>query len=396
MGEDRLRRLGLGRSGPAVPHHDQRLAHLRRPAAPIRASNPCSEYMFLDDTACNLASINLLPFRNADGTFDIAAYEHAVRLWTIVLEISVMMAQFPSKEIAELSYEYRTLGLGYANIGGLLMTSGIPYDSRRGPRHLRRAHRDHDRHRLRHLGRDGRRARRLPGLRPQREHMLRVMRNHRRAAYGDRRRLREAARSTRCRSTTPTCTQAGTGRARPRRLGPRHRARRGARLPQRPGDRDRADRHDRPRHGLRHHRHRARLRAGEVQEARRRRLLQDHQPRRARGAAHARLFRGADRRDRGLCGRPRQPQPGARRSTPTRSKAKGFTDEKIAAVERGARSRPSTSNSSSTSGRSAPTGEGRRSASPTSSSPTSPSTCCRRSASPGRTSRPPTSMSAAR
>jgi ribonucleoside-diphosphate reductase alpha chain len=88
-------------------------------AGAIRASNPCSEYMFLDDTACNLASINLLPYRNADGTIDIAAYEHSVRLWTIVLEISVMMAQFPSKEIAKLSYEYRTLGLGYANIGGL-------------------------------------------------------------------------------------------------------------------------------------------------------------------------------------------------------------------------------------------------------------------------------------
>jgi ribonucleoside-diphosphate reductase alpha chain len=78
--------------------------------------------MFLDDTACNLASLNLLHLPRRDTKFDIAAYEHAVRLWTIVLEISVMMAQFPSKEIAELSYKYRTLGLGYANIGGLLMT----------------------------------------------------------------------------------------------------------------------------------------------------------------------------------------------------------------------------------------------------------------------------------
>jgi ribonucleoside-diphosphate reductase alpha chain len=119
----------------------------------IRASNPCSEYMFLDDTACNLASLNLLQFRKTEGNgqsaigsrdvgeptahsplpaaslFDTAAFEHAVRLWTIVLEASVMMAQFPSKEIARLSYEYRTLGLGFANIGGLLMTSGIPYDS---------------------------------------------------------------------------------------------------------------------------------------------------------------------------------------------------------------------------------------------------------------------------
>src|SRR6056300_243974 len=95
----------------------------------INASNPCSEYMFLDDTACNLASLNLMQFRHADKRFDITAYEYAVQLWTITLEISVLMAQFPSKEIAQLSYEYRTLGLGYANIGGLLMASGYSYDS---------------------------------------------------------------------------------------------------------------------------------------------------------------------------------------------------------------------------------------------------------------------------
>ena len=106
--------------------------HTSPAAGPIVASNPCSEYMFLDDTACNLASINLLPFRQSDGTFDVAAFEHATRLWTIVLEISVMMAQFPSRAIAERSFEYRTLGIGYANIGGLLMTSGIPYDSAEG------------------------------------------------------------------------------------------------------------------------------------------------------------------------------------------------------------------------------------------------------------------------
>jgi len=82
----------------------------------INASNPCSEYMFLDDTACNLASLNLMQFRDADGEFDIPAFEHAVRLWTVTLEVSVLMAQFPSKEIAQLSYEYRTLGLGFANI----------------------------------------------------------------------------------------------------------------------------------------------------------------------------------------------------------------------------------------------------------------------------------------
>src|SRR5262249_12059717 len=101
-------------------------------SGPIRASNPCSEYMFLDDTACNLASLNLMMFRDADKRFDVEAFEHACRLWTIALEISVLMAQFPSKKIAELSYRYRTLGLGFANIGGCLMASGIPYDSPEG------------------------------------------------------------------------------------------------------------------------------------------------------------------------------------------------------------------------------------------------------------------------
>ena len=96
----------------------------------INGSNPCSEYMFLDDTACNLASINLMKFFvEADNSFDIEGYEHAITLWTIVLEISVLMAQFPSKDIAQLSYDYRTLGLGYANLGALLMRFGIPYDS---------------------------------------------------------------------------------------------------------------------------------------------------------------------------------------------------------------------------------------------------------------------------
>ncbi len=97
---------------------------------PIRASNPCSEYMFLDNTACNLASVNLRKFFNeADNSFDVAGFEHTCRLWTVVLEISVLMAQFPSKEVAQLSYDYRTLGLGYANLGSMLMVSGIPYDS---------------------------------------------------------------------------------------------------------------------------------------------------------------------------------------------------------------------------------------------------------------------------
>jgi len=96
----------------------------------IRASNPCSEYMFLDDTACNLASMNLRKFFDDEKlSFNVEAFEHATRVWTVVLEISVLMAQFPSKEVAKLSYEYRTLGLGYANLGSVLMVAGIPYDS---------------------------------------------------------------------------------------------------------------------------------------------------------------------------------------------------------------------------------------------------------------------------
>ena len=117
---------------PGIQFHDTINAWHTCPAdGAIRASNPCSEYMFLDDTACNLASLNLLTFWR-EGRFDAEAYIHAVRLWTLTLEISVLMAQFPSKEIAQRSYDYRTLGLGYANIGGLLMTMGLGYDSVEG------------------------------------------------------------------------------------------------------------------------------------------------------------------------------------------------------------------------------------------------------------------------
>ena len=99
----------------------------------INGSNPCSEYMFLDDTACNLASLNLLKYYDTEtGVFDVEDFRHSVRLWTTTLEISVTMAQFPSEEIARKSYEYRTLGLGYANVGSLLTHMGIPYDDERG------------------------------------------------------------------------------------------------------------------------------------------------------------------------------------------------------------------------------------------------------------------------
>ncbi len=150
----------------------------------IRASNPCSEYMFLDNTACNLASVNLLKFFDDErGTFSLATYRHAIRLWTIVLEISVLMAQFPSKEIARLSFMFRTLGLGYANLGALLLHMGIPYDSARGraiaaalAAILTGEAYATSAEMARHLGP-------FSGFARNREPMLRVMRNHRRAAY---------------------------------------------------------------------------------------------------------------------------------------------------------------------------------------------------------------------
>ncbi len=117
---------------PGIQYHDTINAwHTCPEDGDIRASNPCSEYMFLDDTACNLASINLLKYLK-DGKFDHYSFTHSVELWTLSLEISVMMAQFPSKEIALGSFDYRTLGLGYANLGGLLMNMGLSYDSKEG------------------------------------------------------------------------------------------------------------------------------------------------------------------------------------------------------------------------------------------------------------------------
>jgi ribonucleoside-diphosphate reductase alpha chain len=150
----------------------------------INASNPCSEYMFLDDTACNLASLNLLTFRNPDGSFDTPRFEHAVRIWTIVLEISVLMAQFPSREIALLSYRYRTLGLGYANLGGLLMANGIAYDSETGRAICAAISAVMTGISYRTSAELAKELGPFPGFKPNREAMLRVIRNHRRAAHG--------------------------------------------------------------------------------------------------------------------------------------------------------------------------------------------------------------------
>jgi ribonucleoside-diphosphate reductase alpha chain len=170
---DKIGRAAWASADPGLQYHTTINEWHTCPAAgPITASNPCSEYMFLDDTACNLASLNLLQFRDpATGQFDIESYEHAARLWTIVLEISVLMAQFPSKEIARLSYDYRTLGLGFANIGGLLICgalsaimTGVAYAT--------------SAQMARELGI-------FEGYAANADAMLRVMRNHAKAANGE-------------------------------------------------------------------------------------------------------------------------------------------------------------------------------------------------------------------
>ena len=169
---------------PGIQYHDTVNAwHTCPEDGAIRGSNPCSEYMFLDDTACNLASLNLLTFYT-DGQFQAEDYIHACRLWTVTLEISVMMAQFPSKEIAQRSYDFRTLGLGYANIGGLLMNMGFGYDSREGRAMgaaltaiLSGVAYATSAEMAGELGA-------FPGYKRNADHMLRVIRNHRTAAQG--------------------------------------------------------------------------------------------------------------------------------------------------------------------------------------------------------------------
>ncbi|RKF15107.1 vitamin B12-dependent ribonucleotide reductase [Roseovarius spongiae] len=169
---------------PGIQYHDTVNAwHTCPEDGEIRGSNPCSEYMFLDDTACNLASMNLLTFYKG-GKFDAESYMHATRLWTVTLEISVMMAQFPSKEIAQRSFDFRTLGLGYANIGGLLMNMGLGYDSDEGralcgalTAIMTGVSYATSAEMAGELGP-------FAGYERNREHMLRVMRNHRNAAYG--------------------------------------------------------------------------------------------------------------------------------------------------------------------------------------------------------------------
>ncbi len=249
----------------------------------ITASNPCSEYMSLDNSSCNLASLNLLKFLKDDDTFDAPLFAKAVELIITAMDISICFADFPTEPIGETTRDYRQLGIGYANLGALLMAMGLGYDSD-GGRAMAGAITSlmtgQSYKRSAELAGRGRPVRRL---RPQR----------RRPQAGD-------AQAPGRQRRDPVDAQPRPRRPRPRDegLGRRHQDGGEERLPQRPGLRARADRHHRLHDGLRHHRHRAGLLAGQVQEARRRRLDADRQPDDPAGAEEARLPAGADRGDR--------------------------------------------------------------------------------------------------
>ena len=169
---------------PGIQFHDTVNAwHTCPEDGEIRGSNPCSEYMFLDDTACNLASMNLLKFLS-DGEFKVDHYIHATKLWTVTLEISVLMAQFPSKEIAQRSYDFRTLGLGYANIGGLLMNMGLGYDSDEGRALCGALTAIMTGVAYSTSATMAAEVGTFPGYSKNKNHMLKVIRNHRNAARG--------------------------------------------------------------------------------------------------------------------------------------------------------------------------------------------------------------------
>ena len=252
----------------------------------INASNPCSEYMHVDDSACNLASLNLMKFRRPDGSFDTERFSHAVDIVFLAQEIVVGPSSYPTKEIGENARAFRQLGLGYANLGAFLMANGFAYDSDEGrgaaaaitalmtgrgylqSAKVAAAIGPYDRYA------------------ENREAHNNVMRMHRDASYA----IPDGAVRRQGRCWPP----------RARRWNEAVAARRALRLPQRAGDGARAHGDDLVPDGLRHDRHRARLLARQVQGARRRRHDDDRQPHGADGAAHARLRRGAGRADRGL------------------------------------------------------------------------------------------------
>ena len=149
----------------------------------INASNPCSEYMFLDDSACNLSSLNLTKFLREDGSFDVDGYRHAIEIFFIAQEILVDFSSYPTKSIAQNSHDYRPLGLGYANLGTLLMLRGIPYDSEQGRAVAASLTAILCGHAYVTSAKMAASKGAFPGYAKNREPMLRVMRMHQEAAY---------------------------------------------------------------------------------------------------------------------------------------------------------------------------------------------------------------------
>ena len=253
----------------------------------INASNPCSEYMHVDDSACNLASLNLMKFRRADGTFDVEAFEHAVDVVILAQEIVVGPSSYPTEEIGVNARAFRQLGMGYANLGALLMANGLAYDSDEGRALCGAITVADDGPRVPHLGRGGRR-----------DGPVRALRGEPRPAQP---RDAQAPRGGVLARRVALLGRRAAGRGAAR-VGRGGRGRRAERLPERAGDGARPHRDDLVPHGLRHHRHRARLLAREVQGARRRRSDDDRQPDGAAGARDARLLAGGGRADRGAPG----------------------------------------------------------------------------------------------
>jgi len=250
--------------------------------AKINATNPCSEFVFIDDTACNLASLNLLTFIDEGGRFNVEDYKHAVRITITAQEMIVPNASYPTPKIEENSHKLRPLGLGYANLGALLMSRGPSLRLRRGSRLCRRTDVAYDRGGLR-------------AVRAHRRHQRRAFRALRAQPGADAAGDAQAQGRQLCHRSQPRRPR--DHRSRLPRVGRGRRPWRQARLSQRPGDGAGAHRHDRFHDGLRHHRRGARHRPGQVQEACRRRAAQDREQHRAARAAQARLQRRRDQED---------------------------------------------------------------------------------------------------
>ena len=249
---------------PGIQYHDNiNRWHTSANTAPINASNPCSEYMYLDDSACNLASLNLMKFVKDDGEFDIEAYKHAVRIVLTAQEILVDNASYPTPLIEKNSHAFRPLGLGYANLGALLMNRGLAYDSDEGRAYaaaITAIMQGEAELQSARISRD--QGGPFAGYAVNKEPYLKVMNQHRDAAY----------RLDRQQIPTDLLDAALTTWDEVIALG------HGARLPQRAGIGPGPHRHHRLPDGLRHDRRRARYRPGQVQEAGRRRLPEDRQP----------------------------------------------------------------------------------------------------------------------